>query len=108
MVVRGLDVLTVKKMRSKGMSSSLSDIQTEKKTGSLPLPGVVGNVGIEVCPICVEAYRVFSYMVTWGNVSHFQPVTFFCLFLAETWELWVLLPWTAKETWLTQPRQGAS
>uniref|UniRef100_A0A9L0JL65 Asparaginase and isoaspartyl peptidase 1 n=1 Tax=Equus asinus TaxID=9793 RepID=A0A9L0JL65_EQUAS len=26
----------------------------------------------------------------------------------ETWALWVLLPWTAEETWLMQPLRGAS
>lgn len=53
------------------MSSNLSDMKTEKKTGSLLLPGV-GNIGIEVYSICVVVYRVLSYIVTWGNVSHFS------------------------------------
>lgn len=53
------------------MSSNLCDMKTEKKTGSRPLLGV-GNIGIEVYPICVGVYSVLSYIVTWRNVSHFS------------------------------------
>lgn len=99
--VQGLGVLST--WRSEGTASSPAD-WAARQTGCLCRFRHWGAS----CPTIMWGFTGHYATLLLGSVSPLQPLTFFYLFGAGTWEPWVLSPWTPRETWLMQPRPEAS